>query len=71
MKPLADGSVRFTLKGGKHHGKVVRLYPDKDGWNDFHWDGEQYLHPEHQSPTKPFLEALTEPTVQSPATKRY
>jgi hypothetical protein len=57
MKALADGSVRFTLKGGKYHGMVVRLYPDQDGWNDFCWEDERYLHPENQSDTKPWLDA--------------
>jgi hypothetical protein len=58
MKPLADGSIRFQLQGGKYHGIVVRLYPDRDSWSNFVYDGETYTHPAHQNRSKPFLVAV-------------
>jgi hypothetical protein len=52
---LADGSERFILRGGKHNGIKVRLYPQNNGWEELVLDGERYVAPSEQDPKKPFL----------------
>lgn len=56
-KPMADGSLRFKLRGGPVDGMVVRLFPHNNGFDSVLLDGVKYIAPEVQDIKKPYMYA--------------